>query len=81
MMTPVEAQARAISSSASAYESVSMPAPPHCSGTAMPSSPSSPRRAKILRGNWCLRSIVGGAGSDLAAGEVARGVLDQLLFG
>jgi len=42
MMTAVEAQARAISSSTSTYDTQSMPAPPYCSGTAMPRKPSSP---------------------------------------
>ena len=58
-----------------------MPAPPHFSGTMMPSRPSSPRRAKILRGNAWLRSISAACGSDLARREIARGVADQLLLG
>jgi hypothetical protein len=63
MATAVDAQARAISSSATAYDSASMPAPPQRSGTMMPSSPSSPSRAKMFFGNSCLRSISAATGA------------------
>ena len=63
MMTAVEAQARAISSRASAYETVSMPAPPHSSGTATPIRPSSPSRAISSLGKRCSLSIAAARGA------------------
>ena len=79
--TAVEAQARAISSSATAYDRASIPAPPHFSGTMTPSSPSSPRRAKISLREAVGAVDLGGGGRDLARREVAGGVPDQLLLG
>mmetsp|Transcript_1151 Transcript_1151/g.3226 ORF Transcript_1151/g.3226 Transcript_1151/m.3226 type:complete len:239 (+) Transcript_1151:88-804(+) len=42
MMTPADAQPREISSSATAYDTASMPPPPNPSSTIMPMKPSSP---------------------------------------
>ncbi len=63
MMTAVEAQARAISSRATTYETVSMPAPPQLSGTATPISPSSPSRAINSLGKRCSLSIAAARGA------------------
>src|SRR2546421_3836804 len=57
MMTPWEAQTLAISSSATTYETVSAPAPPHRSGTAMPINPSSPIFLTVSCGKRQSRSI------------------------
>src|SRR5215470_17207610 len=51
-MTPTEASPRLSSSMASAYETLSSPAPPHCSGTATPSSDSS---ASFFTTSWGKR--------------------------
>src|SRR2546422_5146603 len=57
MTTACEAHALAISSSATTYETVSAPAPPHCSGTMIPSRPSSPMRLTVSCGKRASRSI------------------------
>src|ERR671922_648200 len=57
MTTACEAHAFAISSSATTYETVSAPLPPHFSGTMMPSRPSSPMRFTVSCGNRASRSI------------------------
>lgn len=57
MITAVEAQPREISSSATAYASDDMPAPPYFSGTIMPKSPSSAIAATCLAGYACDASI------------------------
>src|ERR1041384_6153972 len=63
MMTPVDAHARETSSIASAYDTLSRPAPPFCSGTAMPSSPSWAMRWTSSVGWRCSRSISAALGN------------------
>src|SRR5262245_14922872 len=57
MMAPCDAQARATSSRARTYPTVSPPLPPRASGIAMPMRPSSPMRRTVSRGKRASRSI------------------------
>ena len=57
MTTACDAHTRAISSSATTYATMSLPLPPHRSGTAMPMSPSSPIRLTVSCGKRASRSI------------------------
>jgi len=57
MMTAWLAHTFAISSSAATYATVSLPPPPHRSGTAMPMRPSSPMRFTVSWGKRASRSI------------------------
>src|SRR6202795_890948 len=62
MMTACEAQARASSSTARAYDTVSPPLPPYASGTAMPIRPSSAMRSTVSRGKRASRSMASAIG-------------------
>src|SRR4029453_18135839 len=57
MTTAWLAHTRAISSSATTYATAPAPLPPHCSGIAMPISPSSPIRLTVSCGKRESRSI------------------------
>ncbi len=56
MVTATAGSTREISSMASRYERVSVPAPPYSSGTSMPSRPISPISWKMSTGKVWLRS-------------------------
>ena len=72
-----ELSTRASSSIAIAYASVSDPAPPHCSGSGMPSRPSSARLADELDREHALAVEPVRLRLDPALGEVAHGVAEQ----
>ena len=57
MMTAVDAQTRASSSTARMYESASRPAPPYSSGTIIPRIPISPSFGRSSRGNLSSLSL------------------------
>src|SRR2546427_786289 len=57
MMAACDPHAFAISSTATTYDTVSAPLPPHFSGIAMPMRPSSPMRFTVSWGKRASRSI------------------------
>ena len=71
---------RVSSSIASAYETVSPPAPPYSSGIGSPISPSSPSSATSSYGKARLAVELLGDGRDALARELAHGVADELLL-
>jgi len=71
MTTACDAQALAISSSATTYEMVSAPLPPHCSGTMIPSRPSSPMRLTVSCGKRASRSISEAMGATCSCANSA----------
>ena len=61
---------RVSSSTAIAYESVSVPAPPYSSGIVMPISPSSASSATISYGKRCSRSSSSATGATFSSAKL-----------
>jgi hypothetical protein len=57
-----------------------MPAPPHSSGTTMPSAPSSPSSLQRLGREGVVAVPFGGEGGQALLREIAHGVADHFLF-
>ncbi len=72
---------RVSSSTAIAYESVSLPAPPYSSGIVMPISPSSASSATSSYGKRVLAVELLGDRRDLLERELPDGVADELVLG
>ena len=79
-MIATDESIRVSSSIASAYETVSPPAPPYSSGIGRPIRPSSPSSATSSYGKRDSRSSSSATGATFSSRELAHGVADELLL-